>query len=93
MTAHLAPSAAPPNALPLWTDGRSLYTELSGPNGPTVLRYPLTIHGLSTALGLIRTHAYDALDREPSPSDLPRTGTFAQQLEAKALLKRLRMIP
>lgn len=92
MPATLAPSAAPPNALSLWTDGRSLYTELPGPAGPMVLRYPLTHSGLSSALTLIRTHAYDSADRSPSASDLPRTGTLAQQLDAKTVLRQMKLI-
>ena len=89
-----APSARPPNALPVWTDGRSLFTELPGPDSrPIVIRYPLTTPGLSSALSLIRTAAFDTLDRMPTAADLPRTGTLAQQLEAKALLRRIGIIP
>jgi hypothetical protein len=91
---HPAPSAAPPNALPVWSDGLSLFTELIGPQGtPIVLRYPLTAQGLSSALALIRTRAFDTADRTPTPADLPRTGTLAQQLEAKAILRRIGILP
>lgn len=92
MTAHASPSAAPPNALPIWTDGLSLFTQLPGPQSPMVLRYPLTAQGLSTALGLIRTHAYDTADRAAQPSDLPRTGTLAQQMTARSVLKSMKLI-
>lgn len=70
----LAMTSAPRNAIPIWTDGLSLFTELPSPSGPYVIRYPLTTLGLSSALALVRTHAYDTLDRTPatkipSPTD------------------------
>ena len=49
------PSIAPPNALRMWTDTRSILVELSGP-GPdqfTILSYPRNSLGLSKALALI----------------------------------------
>lgn len=88
-------SAAPRNALLIWTDGRDLFTELPGPNGPHVLRFHRTTTGLTQALRLIETHAFDALDRtSPSPPPAPaRAGTIAQQLTARDLLRRMRIIP
>ena len=67
----LAMTAAPRNAIPIWTDGLSLFTELPSPSGPYVIRYPLTSAGLSSALALVRTHAYDTLDRSPPPAKIP----------------------
>ena len=92
MPADLALSARPPNALPFWTDSRNLYTELPGPNGPVVLRYPLTAAGLSAALGIIRTRAYDCADRPAAPSDLRPAGTLAEQISARAILHKLKVL-
>lgn len=91
-------SAAPANALLIWTDGRSIFTELPGPNArPHVIRYPLTSSGLSSALGLIRAHAFDSLDPTSTALHLspltPRAGTCAQQLNARDVLRRMRIIP
>lgn len=86
-------SAAPHNALPMWTDGRSLYTELSSPQGPVVLRYPLTIAGISAALSLIRTQAFDGAGithTPPEPRNQP--GTPAQRDNARAVLRRMRIM-
>lgn len=90
MTATLAPSAIPPSAIPLWTDGRSLYTQLPGPQGPLVLRYPRTVAGLSQALGLITLHAFDGSDGPAAPATYPPpAGTFAQQCAAREALRKL----
>ena len=43
----LAPSAAPANALTIWTDGRRVFVELPSPKGPVVLAYLYTEGGLS----------------------------------------------
>lgn len=93
MSATSAPSAAPPNAIPVWSDGRSLFTELPGPHGPIVLRYPLTTSGLSSALGLIHRHAYDALDRSAAVAALsqPRRSTAPTPVELA--LRKLGLIP
>jgi hypothetical protein len=94
MPATPALSAAPPNALLIWTDGLSLFTELPGPDSrPVVIRYPLTYTGLSLALGLVRTRAYDTVDRSVAPLDIPRAGTIAQQINARDLLRKMRLIP
>jgi hypothetical protein len=58
----------PPCAIPIWTDGRDLYTIIPGPNGPTYLRYPRTIAGLSSALGIITSRAYDTSAGPAQPS-------------------------
>jgi hypothetical protein len=85
-------TAAPPNALLLWSDGVSIFTELPGPDSrPVIIRYPLTNAGLSSALGLVRTRAYDGRDTEMSrPSESPnQPGTPAQREYARTLLKRM----
>lgn len=90
MTASAAPSAIPPRAIPLWTDGRSLFTQLPGPHGPYVLRYPRTVAGLSQALGLITLHAFDYADGPAIPATAtPAAGTFAQQCAAREALRKL----
>lgn len=90
-----ARTAAPANALLLWTDNLSLFTQLPGPGGlPIVIRYPLTTSGLSSALGLIRTRAYDGLDHTYTPSETPnQPGTPAQRENAREVMKRLGIIP
>lgn len=92
MPADPALSARPPNAIPIWTDGLTLYTELPGPVGPVILRYPLTSAGLSSALALVRTRAFDSLERQPQPSDLRPAGTLAQQMAARDLLHKLKVL-
>jgi len=61
MPANFAPSAAPPNALLMWTDSRNIYVELPTLQGvpPCILSYPLREQGLSRALDLLRTKATD----------------------------------
>ena len=74
---HLAPFTPPPNTLPIWTDGLSLWTAIPGPDGALIpLRYPLTSTGLAQALGLVRTKAYDgtgAASRRAAESHQPIT--------------------
>lgn len=86
-------SAAPPNALLLWSDGVSLFVELPSPSGPYILRHALTIAGLSAALSLIRTRAYDSGTPPLSPVLPPRNGTLSQHLNASAILRRIRLVP
>jgi hypothetical protein len=87
-------SAAPPNAIPVWTDGLSLFTELPTPSGqPYVIRYPLTASGLSSALGLIRTNAFDGLDRSPT-SPLPaHTHSVDRAMAALEVLRKVGIVP
>jgi hypothetical protein len=90
-------SAAPARAILLWTDDRDLYAEFPGPDGmPVVVRYPLTQAGLSSAIGLIRTRTPDhtqTYDWKTRPAiDIRAPGTPAQRENARAVLRRLRMI-
>jgi len=89
-------SAAPARAILLWTDDRDLYAEFPGPDGmPVVVRYQLTAAGLSSALGLIRTKASDRCTYDwqtPLRDRAPGPGTPAQRENARAILRRLRMI-
>lgn len=91
---HPALTAAPPNALLIWTDGLSIFTQLPGPGGlPMVIRNPLTTPGLSSTLGLIRTRALDCSAQTytpPEPANQP--GTHAQRENARDILRRRGMI-
>ena len=94
-TDSAALSAAPARAILLWTDDRDLYAEFPGPDGmPVVVRYQLTAAGLSSALGLIRTKASDRGNTYDwnTPQRAPGPGTPAQRENARAILRRLRMI-
>lgn len=53
---EIAPSAAPPNALTMWTDGRRIFIELPSTIGPVVLAFPLSTGGLSKALSILSEH-------------------------------------
>ena len=53
MTATIAPSAAPPHAIPCWVDNHALYFELQGVNGPTVVSFRR--YELSKALAILFT--------------------------------------
>jgi hypothetical protein len=88
-------SAAPARAILLWTDANDLYAEFPGPDGlPVVVRYALTSAGLSSALSLIRDKAtskatWDWHSKSTAPTG---PGTPAQRENARAVLRRLRMI-
>ena len=85
MPATFAPSAAPPNALLIWTDGRSIYVELpSKPNvPPCIITYRLSEGGLSKALALLGKHA----DVAGTPQSLSR---FAELKTMLALSRNMR---
>ena len=59
MSATLAPTAAPPNALKVWCDARSVYVELPNkPNAqPAILSFRRDGPGLAKVLNLIYGHA------------------------------------
>lgn len=85
-------SFAPANALPMWSDGLSLFTELPGPgNLTTVLRYPLTATGLSQALALIRTRTFDTAAHAPLP--IYTSPQETARLAARDNLRRLGIVP
>lgn len=105
MTATLARSAAPPNALRVWVDDRAVYTEIPGkaPAGlPHVMSFALSEGGLSKALNILRVqhrqsfgpmdYAGTPVDRfgpVAQPSNRPSVGTAIQRAHAQAVLKRL----
>ena len=86
----LAPVTPPPSAIPIWTDGRDLYTIIPGPQGPVMLRYPRTSAGLSAALGLITTRAYDTAAGPAQPS--PASGTSPRPNKTAVALDKLRAL-
>jgi len=53
MSATVCKTAAPPHAILIWADERSIYAQLPSQNGPYVACFPRSEGGLSTAL-LIR---------------------------------------
>jgi len=65
-----APSAAPPNALRMWTDGARIYIELPGSPGkpPYIVAELYCEGGLSKALHLLGVHRvdYDYVGTVPS---------------------------
>lgn len=94
-------SHLPPNAIPIWTDGTSLFASYHGPSGPVILRYALTQHGLLSALGLVRTRALDTLDRSAAIealtrrtiSERPRPNVpLEQSLRAREVFRKLGIV-
>lgn len=86
-----APSAAPPNALTMWSDGLRIYVELKSPKGPCILTYDLTNGGLSSALALLHTHRtkYDYIGTHTSTElNWNRPGSVAQHALAERILRQ-----
>ena len=93
MPATFAPSAAPANALLMWTDGRSIYVELpSKPNvPPCIITYRLSEGGLSKALSLLGKHADIAGTPQvsiPVRRVKDYVGTVAQHAMAESILRK-----
>ena len=92
MPATFAPSAAPPNALLMWTDGRSVYVELkTKPNlPPVILSFRLAESGLSKALALLCKHADVAGEPQIVPPRRRKdyVGTVAQHSLAESILRK-----
>ena len=93
MPATFAPSAAPANALLMWTDGRSIYVEPpSKPNvPPCIITYRLSEGGLSKALSLLGKHADIAGTPQvsiPVRRVKDYVGTVAQHAMAESILRK-----
>ena len=92
MPATFAPSAAPLNALLMWTDGRSVYVELKTKPKlpPCSLAFRLAEGGLSTALALLCNHADVAGEPQviPAPRREDYVGTIAQHSLAESILRK-----
>lgn len=83
MPAKPAPSAAPPHALRVWSDGTTLFAEIPG-SPPHVLSLLNSEAGLSKILRLLRTRFAEvgpAQVAEPAPAPL-----------VQSVLKRMGMI-
>lgn len=87
MTIQL-PSAAPANAIRVWTDGLRIFAEIGG----YITAFPLTEGGLSKVLFLLRERRvdYSGPPRLSRPKDL--VGTPLQHAHAEAILRRMRII-
>lgn len=104
MTDSRAPSAAPPNALRMWTDGVRIYIELPGSpgNDPYITAYLYSEGGLAKALSLLgqRRIDYDYLDKVPasyrkrwsSADNKPEYGSETTHAQARATLLRMGII-
>lgn len=93
MPATFAPSAAPANALLMWTDGRSVYVELptSCDLPPCILTFRLSEAGLSKALSLLGKHADVAGTPQlsvPARRQKDYVGTVAQHAMAESILRK-----
>lgn len=92
MPTTFAPSAAPPNALLMWTDGRQIFVELATkPNlPPVILSFRLAEAGLSKALALLCKHADVAGEPQivPPPRRKDYVGTVAQHALAESILRK-----
>ena len=93
MPAVFAPSAAPANALLIWTDGRSIYVELPSKANvpPCITTYRLSEGGLSKALSLLGKHA-DVAGTPQVSVPLRRAkdydGSVAQHALAESILRK-----
>lgn len=93
-----AGSAAPPNALTIWSNGKVIFVELPTKRGPPyIISYQLTEGGLSKALDLLRTHADHSgapMAGDPSRSNLSGkvVGTETQRAQAQAVLRKMGII-
>lgn len=80
------PSAAPTNALKVWTDGLRIFTDIGG----YVVAFPLTEGGLSKVLNLLRERRVD-YSGQPMLAPPPKPKSDRQS-QAEALLLRLGVI-
>lgn len=97
-------SAAPPNALRMWTDGTRIYIELPGSpgNDPYITAYLYSQDGLAKALSLLGQHRvdYDYLGTVPTSyhkrwsgaDSKPEPGNAQQRAQAEATLRRMGII-
>lgn len=96
MSATLDPDGIPPQALRIWTDGRSIFVAIPGEHGPYITSYLYTQNGLGRALDLLGQHRldYDYKGKIPDgylkPSKQP--GTETQRAQAEAILRRMGVI-
>ena len=80
MNATVCRTAAPPHAILVWSDERSIYAQLPSVNGPYVAAFPRSEGGLSSAL-----HALGAMHAEHSGQPYTRPQVLPKGLSAKGL--------
>ena len=93
MSATFSPTAAPANALLIWTDGRSIYVELPSKANvpPCIITYRLSEGGLSKALALLGKHADIAGSPQvsvPVRRAKDYVGTVGQHALAESILRK-----
>jgi len=93
MSATFSPTAAPANALLIWTDGRSIYVELPSKANvpPCIITYRLSEGGLSKALSLLGKHADIAGTPQvsvPLRQAKGYVGSVAQHALAESILRK-----
>ena len=93
MSATFSPTAAPANALLIWTDGRSIYVELPSKANvpPCIITYRLSEGGLSKALSLLGKHADIAGTPQvsvPVRQAKGYVGSVAQHALAESILRK-----
>lgn len=93
---QIAESAAPPHALKVWVDGRNIYFELKGVNGPSVIAFPRSTAGMASAVAMLFAIPEAGLPytRPQLPSSIPdKNGiTDAQRQSARDILRRMKII-
>lgn len=96
MSASPAPSAVPPNALRMWTDGVRIYVELPGLAGPYIVAYLYSEGGLAKALNILGVNRVDYDHQGTIPAGYlkpkPTPGTSTQQAHSEAVGRRLGFI-
>lgn len=91
MSARIADSAAPANAIKIWCDPTRIYAELPSLGPVCVMAFPRTGEGLSKVLNLI----YGSGEASGSPQTIPRrkpVGSVSQHSLAESILRRHRVI-
>lgn len=99
MSAFVAPSASPSNALLVWCDARRIYIELptsprAGPDlAPCIMTFTRDSLGLAKALSIVFGHA-DNSSAMPENFRPGRKliGTPTQHAQAQAILRRRGMV-
>src|SRR5574337_1009547 len=93
MTDTIAPSAAPHNALHLWTDGREIFIEIPGRLGPYIMRRDYDHRAIAYVFSLLGAHRIDAdhvgtIDNFAYLKPSREPGTANQRAMVEAILRR-----
>lgn len=99
MTPDLAPSAAPPHHLKVWSDGHRIYCEIPGSHGKPayITVYDFDSRGVGLVLSLLGLHRIDYDHQGAIPVGYTgrsnfQSGTDTQAAMAEKLLRRMRII-